>query len=355
MTRLTKPIVAATLATALTFGAAIAQDSTAQADGLKPVKLMTISENQQAFSRTFYGKVVARQSIDLAFQVGGQIVEFPIIEGEILPEGSLIAQLDQEPLSLALEQATVQKDQADRTLERLTKLRGNTVSQVTIDDAETQANLADIAFRQAQKNFNNATLYAPFDALVAARNVGNFNTIGAGTPIARLHDMSEIRIEIDVPEILFQTAGEEESIEINAHFAGHPEIYPLEIREYNAEAAAAGQTYRLTLGMAPVDTLRVLPGSSVDVRISATTDASEIKLPATAIAMDPQGNTQVMRFVDGVDGTGTIAATPVQVSTAPDGSFIVTSGLSDGDVIVAAGASSVEDGEAVRVFNGFAN
>ncbi|NDW54602.1 efflux RND transporter periplasmic adaptor subunit [Aliiroseovarius sp. PrR006] len=355
MTHSTRPLVAAVLATALSLGSATAQDSAAQPEIVKPVKLMTISESQQTFSRTFYGKVVARQTIDLAFQVGGQIVDLPIIEGELLPAGSLIAQLDQEPFSLALEQSIVQKDQADRTVERLTKLSGNTVSQVTIDDATTQANLADIAFRQAEKNLDNATLYAPFDALVASRNVGNFNTIGAGTPIARLHDMSEIRIEIDVPEILFQSAGNEEKIAIMGHFAGHPDAYPLGIREFNAEAAAAGQTYRLTLGMAPVEGLQLLPGSSVDVRISATTNVQEIKLPATAISVDPQGNTLAMRFVEGGEGTGTIAATPIEVATASDGNFIVTSGLSDGDVIVAAGASSVQDGESVRPFNGFAN
>lgn len=99
----------------------------------------------------------------------------------------------------------------------------------------------------------------------------------------------------------------------------------------------------------------MLPGSSVDVRISATTDSREIKLPATAISVDPQGNTRAMRFVEGDEGTGTIAATPIEVTTASDGNFIVTSGLSGGDVIVAAGASSVQDGETVRPFNGFAN
>lgn len=355
MTHPSSPLVAVALAAVLSLGTAVAQDDTVQSDPVKPVKLMTISDSQQTFSRTFYGKVVARQTIDLAFQVGGQIVELPIIEGEILPEGSLIAQLDQEPFSLALEQSIVQKDQADRTLERLTKLRGNTVSQVTIDDAQTKANLADITVRQAEKNLDNATLYAPFDALVASRNVGNFNTIAAGTPIARLHDMSEIRIEIDVPEVLFQSAGDEKNIVIEAHFAGHEETYPLGIREFNAEAAAAGQTYRLTLGMEPVDGLQLLPGSSVDVRIRATADAREIRLPATAIAVDPQGNTVAMRYVEGADGEGTIASAPIKVATAPDGSFIVTSGLSNGDVIVAAGASSVQDGDTVRPFTGFAN
>lgn len=341
--------------TALALSFATAVSPASAQDIAKPVKLMTIEDKRLAFSRIFYGKVVARQTVDLAFQVGGQITEFPVIEGEFVAEGSLVAQLDQEQFSLALEQATLQKDQAERTLERLTKLRGNTVSQVSIDDAETQVGLSDIAFRQAEKNLDNATLWAPFDALVAARHVGNFNTIGAGTPIVRLHDMSEIRVEIDVPEILFQTAGEEKNLSIDAHFPGHDGAYPLQIREFNAEAASAGQTYRLTLGMVPQDGLRVLPGSSVNVEISADHDAAVIDLPQSAMAVAPDGTPQVMIYVEGADGTGTIKATSVEITPAADGRVTVASGLSQGDVIVAAGASAVSDGARVRPFNGFAN
>ncbi|MHA6265454.1 efflux RND transporter periplasmic adaptor subunit [Aliiroseovarius sp. CAU 1755] len=324
-------------------------------DALKPVKLMTVSADDQTFSRVFFGKVVARQTVDLAFQVGGQIVEFPAVAGEFVPQGDMVAQLEQEQFSLALEQAILQRDQAERTLERLTKLRGNTVSQVALDDATTQASLADIAVRQAERNLNNATLWAPFDALVASRNVGNFITIAPGNPVVRLHDMSEIRIEIDVPEILFQTAGKEENVQFFAKFASHDTEYPVDIREFNAEAATAGQTYRLTLGMAPQADLRVLPGSSVDIRVSATHSTPGIQIPATAIATEPDGSLMVMRFTQTDGETGTLSATPVQVDPASNGNFILRSGLSEGDEIVAAGASAVRDGETVRRFTGFAN
>lgn len=324
-------------------------------DTVRPVKLMTVTAGDGTQSREFFGKVVARQSVDLAFQVGGQIVEFPVLEGEFVSQGDVIARLDQEQFSLALEQAAVQKDQAERTLERLTKLKGNTVSQVALDDATTQLNLSDIAYRQAERNLNNATLYAPFDALVAARDVDNFVTIGTGTHVVRLHDMSEIRIEIDVPEILFQSASKEQEVQFLAKFPSYPEPLPVEVREYNAEAAQTGQTYRITLGMEPREDLQVLPGSSVDVRVSLIGDTSVIRLPATAIVAAPDGSLSVMKYSEGDGETGTVTSVPVTVKPATNGSFELLSGLSEGDVIVSAGASAVNDGDTVRRFTGFAN
>ncbi|SEV92449.1 RND family efflux transporter, MFP subunit [Aliiroseovarius sediminilitoris] len=342
-------LAAAAVAIVATISGAVAEDA------VKPVKLMTVAADDDTLSRVFFGKVVARQSVDMAFQVGGQIVEFPVIEGQLVSEGDLLAQLDQEQFSLALEQAAVQKDLAERTLDRLTKLRGNTVSQVALDDATTQLSLADIAFRQAERNLNNATLYAPFDALVAARDVDNYVTISAGTPVVRLHDMSEIRIEIDVPEILFQTASKEKNVQFVAEFPAHDTPFPVAIREFNAEAAEAGQTYRLTLGMAPREDLNVLPGSSVNVRVSAAHENPGILIPSTAIVAAPDGALSVMRFVAGDGDAGTVSATPVTVKPAPNGDFELLSGLSAGDVIVAAGASALRDGDAVRRFTGFAN
>ena len=103
----------------------------------------------------------------------------------------MIAELDLVPFQLSLEQAQLQKEHADRTLERYEKLSGETVSQVSIDDAKTQAELAGVAVRNAEYSLQHATLTAPFDALVAVRNVANFTTISAGTSVVRLPQDSE--------------------------------------------------------------------------------------------------------------------------------------------------------------------
>lgn len=325
-------------------------------EALKPVKLMVVHSGEAALERQFFGQVKARQSVDLAFQVGGQIVDFPVTEGLQIAKGSVIAGLDLEQFELQLDQARLQKAQADRTVDRLKKLQGNTVSQVAIDDAETQAGLAEIAVSNAEWSLRHATLRAPFDALISSRNVELYSTVGAGAPVVRIHDLSELRVEVDVPEILFQTADNRNGdVQISARFPGLDETFPLQVREFDAETSNIGQTFRITFGLEPPKERLVLPGSSVTVSIRAIEPAKAIEVPMTAVVTNDQGKTGVMRFDPKGGDTGHVTFVPVQFEPSETGHVRVVSGLEDGVEIVVAGGGALEDGQNVRRFVGFGN
>ncbi|SFK92413.1 efflux RND transporter periplasmic adaptor subunit [Shimia haliotis] len=340
----------AALAAALLAVPAIAEEH------LKPVKLMEINAGEASFERQFFGQVKARQSVDLAFQVGGQIVDFPVTEGLRIAKGSVIAELDQEQFELQLAQARLQKAQADRTVNRLKKLKGNTVSQVAIDDAETQAGLSEIAVSNAAWSLRHATLRAPFDALVSSRNVELYTTVGAGAPVVRIHDLSELRIEVDVPEILFQTAGNRgDNIEIFARFPGLDDVYPLDIREYDAETSDIGQTFRITFGLEPPKERVVLPGSSVTVSVRAVEPAKAIEVPMSAIVTNDTGETGVMQFDPKGGDVGHVRFVPVDIQPSESTKVRILSGLDDGAEIVVAGGAALGEGQQVRRFAGFGN
>ncbi|RYH09324.1 efflux RND transporter periplasmic adaptor subunit [Tropicimonas sp. IMCC6043] len=350
-------IAIAITATAIALGAIAqgAMDSAPapQETALKPVKLMTVDAEERVLQRTFFGKVVARRTVDLAFQVGGQIREFPITEGSTIAQGELIARLDLRPFELALEQAKLQKTQADRDVARLRKLKGTSVSQVSIDDAETAAALAEIKVENAEIALDDATLHAPFDALIASRSVENFTTISAGTPVVRLHDMSEIRVEVDVPEVLVQKANLADNVTVLARFPNSNVDYAMSVREIKAETSTIGQTYRATFGMAPPKGLAVLPGSSVTVTATLSRDGSRILLPASAIAIDPDGATYVFRFEPRGADTGRLSRVPMSIEPTEDGRVEVTAGLLVGEEIALAGVDALEQGQQVRRFTGF--
>ncbi|GGE62257.1 efflux RND transporter periplasmic adaptor subunit [Actibacterium pelagium] len=337
------------------LGAAVPDTAWAQDGAVRPVKLMTVEERAKGVTRQFFGQVVARETVDLAFQVGGQIEQFPVIEGQQIAAGALIAQLDLEPFELQLDQANLQLDQAERTLARLSQLSGTAVSRVAADDAETQVGLSRIAVRNAEYSMEHATLHAPFDALVAARNVATFTTVAAGTPIVRLHDMSDLRIEIDVPEILFQRAGENADVTLMAKFPVRDELYPLKIREFDAEASAVGQTFRLTLGMDRPAGLSVLPGSSVTVLATLADEGALPIIPVTAMQIANDGSVHVMVFEATSAEEGTVSRREITVEPDRDGVFQLVSGLNIGDEIVMTGANALSDGQAVRRFTGFAD
>ena len=69
-------------------GAATAQ----QADRLPLAKLIAVEASDAAVTRKFFGHVAAKETVDLAFQVGGQVVKLPVVEGNPITQGDLIAQ-----------------------------------------------------------------------------------------------------------------------------------------------------------------------------------------------------------------------------------------------------------------------
>ncbi|RPE66532.1 RND family efflux transporter MFP subunit [Pacificibacter maritimus] len=317
------------------------------------VKLETVVSNSAEVPRVFFGRVVARETVDLAFQVGGQIVEYPVEEGTAVKAGQLVAQLDQEPFELALEQATAQKVQADRTAQRYRELAGSSVTETTLQDSETDAELAGIALRTAQRNLEQTTLHAPFDGIVAARIVSNYSTVAAGTSVVRLHDMSDLRIEIDVPETLVQSVRPGQSLNVTAQFPSIDKAFPLELREFNAETEQTGQTYSITLGMTPPEGLNILPGASAKVTVYFSTGEEGIIVPASAIITENDGSTSVMVFDPTGANEGTVTTTPVEITPTDTGKVRILSGLSDGQEIVIIGANALSDGDTVRRFISF--
>ena len=359
MTRLFATCLAALMA----FGAMAQAESTGQSDAQadappRPAKLMTLTEGDAAMERRFYGRVSAKETVDLAFQVGGQILDFPVEEGGRVESGALIAQLDLAPYQRQVDQARVNLAKADRDYKRLVALEGSAVSEVQIHDAKTQLDLARIALDEAENQLGHATLHAPFDALIARREVAAFATVSAGQPIARMHDMSEMRVEIDVPEVLFRRARGANHIAFWANFPGDDQSYRLELREFEAETADVGQTFQLTLAFVVQPGEWLLPGASATVTAAQTmSEEPVVFLPKTALVFGPDQAPYVMRYAPdaGDADTGTVHRQQVRIQMRDDGRIAMAEGPAEGTEIVMTGASRLRDGQRVRRFTGIGN
>lgn len=337
--------------------AAFAQEDAASSETdakPRPVKLMELAVGGAVQEREFFGRVRARKTVDLAFQVGGQIVEFPVVEGRSLDEGALIAQLDLTPFRRELERAEIDLAKAERDLARLRELEGPAVAEVQVRDAQTTSELARLTADEARERLEDATLETAFDALVARREVPNFTTVEAGTPVVRLHDMSELRVDIEVPEVLFRSASAGQEVSFSATFPGLAETFPLVLREFEAETAEVAQTYSITLAFTGEVPPWVLPGASVAVTASAPrSGGGGIVVPETALVFDPDRNPGVMVFEpDGSGETGTVSRRPVEIEMRDSARIALTDGPGPGTRIVVAGAALLRDGQRVRRFTG---
>ncbi|MEM6381383.1 MAG: efflux RND transporter periplasmic adaptor subunit [Pseudomonadota bacterium] len=322
-------------------------------DQLRPAALITVQSMEDASERVFFGRVRARETVDLAFQVGGQILELPVDEGQLINEGDLIAELDLEPFELSLLRAEAEEAQAQLDFDRFSSLSDLAVTQATIDEAETALQLSRIETRNAQRDLRLATLRSPFEGIVASRTVPNFTTINAGTSVVRLHDMSDLRVEIEVPEVLFQQAGRDPNVALQVEFAANDRRYDIEFREVVAETTQVGQSFRLTLGMEPPDDLFVLPGASATVYARMRDQLGSLVVPPASLVFDPNGAASVMVFEPTGAESGSVRRQPIEIGSTGSGAVQVLSGLEEGQEIVASGAALLRDGDQVTRFSGF--
>nr|WP_256447480.1 efflux RND transporter periplasmic adaptor subunit [Paracoccus sp. C2R09] len=320
---------------------------------------MVLERSADVVNRRFFGRITARNTVDLSFRAGGQIEDLPVREGEFVQQGDILGKLDTAPFERAVREARAQLNQAERQLDRVSELGPRIVPQADIENAETARDVAQVGYDDALDNLDDATLHAPFDALISQRLADRFATVAAGEPIVRAHDMSEIQIEIKAPEILFRQFGGQPEFTASAQLAHDGPLYPLEFRELAAEASEVGQSYRVSFALTTEAPDYLLPGSSATVltEIRRADDKGVLILPASALSFAPDGTAQVMVFTpdEGDADTGTVTARDVAIEPATGTDFRMTEGPDAGTTIVASGASMLSDGDRVRRFSGLSN
>ncbi len=328
------------------------QVTLAQDEPVRAVRLIAPHEQQDRLQRTFFGQIAARETVDLSFQVSGEIVRFPATEGQRVPKDALLAQLDLAPYERAVERARISLTQAERDLQRASTLaESNVASTSRAEDAQTARDLADVALREAQEALEDATLTAPFDGLIAERLTAAFTTVAAGTPIVRLHDMSQLRVEIDVPERLFQQIGDPTTVDFTVSLPALPDPVPLTLVEYQAQTEAIGQSYLVVLALPDQPFPTLIPGASATVTASIAAPAARTIVPAAALVADENRAPFVMAFEPTGADRGTVRPLPVEVSSRT-GTELEVTGLPEDIEIVGAGAHLLREGQTVRRFTG---
>lgn len=314
------------------------------------VQLAEVTAENGETRHEFVGRVEARLSVDMAFQVSGQLAELPLNEGVLIEQGTLVAALDAEDFERAAREARVQLQQANSELERQRTLHERGIaSQAALDSAQTNYDLREVALQTARRNLGYATLTAPFDALVSRRLVDNFTIVSPGQPVVRLMDVSELRVSIPISEGMVATFDADDLVSLEAAFSFLPgQTFSLVPRELVSEPDAASRTYRAIAALPDNIPANILPGMTATVLAQFANDASALtgmRIPLAAVSAAPDGSQRVWVFDE---TAGTVSPQSITTGGFEGETVIVTDGLRAGDRIVTAGISALHDGMAVR-------
>lgn len=297
--------------------------------------------------RTLVGRVAARRTVDIAFEVPGRLIRLHAGEGERLSIGAPLAELETGALDLVLDEARIAAEQAAASYLRVQTLHARgVVAEAALEEARAAHELHRIAVQEAERDLELAALSAPFEAMVAQRLVPENSLIEAGTAVLRLHDVSEWQVIVSVPEALMRLGSSLEDVRIEAVTGSdRARRIPLEYREHRAEPDPVAQTFMVTFVANLPPDAGLLPGMAVTVEIDASgaDAASDVAVPASALLPAEDGSLLVWRIRAG-------RADPVAVVVAGIAGerVLVTAGLAAGELVVTAGQGGLRPGQPVR-------
>lgn len=341
-----------------------------QQNVVQPVsyELERVSTTNFASSLSYTASVQGQQDIDIYPQVSGYLQNIAVTEGQAVKKGDLLFTIEQAPYLAAYNSAKASVEVAKASLATAElnyssskKLYdGEIISQVefqTFDNAllsaKAQLSAAKAQESSAKTNLDFTMIKSPSNgvvgklpyrkgALVSASSAHSLTTISDNTNMYVYFSMNEKQVYD-----LFDKYGS-----LDAAIEGMPE---LELRLTNGSTYAHRGVLESISGVIESSTgavslravfenpeRRLLSGSTASVVLPELLEGI-IVIPKAA-TYEVQGKYFVFRVIDGV-----AKSTPIEIGRSMSATeYVVTSGLSQGDVIIASGAGLVREGTPVK-------
>ncbi len=308
------------------------------------------SQKDQAASQLEALKAGARPGEIAALQAGIDAVQAQLVQAteqlgrtkKLVARGvATTSQLEQDEAAVRVAEAQLRAKQEEMQVAR-TGARAEEVAA-----AEAVIRGLDTQLQAARDNLADATLRAPFDGIIARRDIENFTNLQAGQDVVLLQQLSTVALAFDVPGPDVVTFSDAKEVSTSVTLNALPgQKLPAELIEFTTQADAATQTYRGRVAVSIPEGARILPGmvGSIVVQTQNNTLA-QLSIPLSALGANADGSP----FVWVVDGeTNTVRNQPVKLGEAAGAEILVLEGLKEGDVVVSAGVSRLQDGMVIR-------
>ncbi|MEO0642025.1 MAG: efflux RND transporter periplasmic adaptor subunit [Pseudomonadota bacterium] len=319
----------------------------------RPAKLLTLSAASEREDGSFPAVIRSVRSTDMAFQVGGQIIEWNARDGGQFSRGDVIARLDATSFQAAVDQAEAQYLNANSEYERAQRLIAeDAISKSVLESRDAQRQVAEAALDTAQKNLRDTVLRAPFTGGVGVTYVEQFQNVGPQQPVLVLQSRA-VEAIVNVPASFVITSNQRRPDNIFVELDAAPgRQFPAVFREARGVADSSTQTFEAHFAFTPPSELLVLSGMTATLFFESeiiTGDGPDAKVSGVDVplaAIMVEGGKRYVWVVKGPDKV--LERREVTVEEGVGETVRVTDGLQAGDTVVASGGNYLQEGDKVR-------
>jgi len=365
--------------------------SKAPAVAPRSAAVVSVSIGALSSSLTVAGQFQPYQEVDLHAKVSGYIRWIKVDIGDRVRQGEVLAALEVPELQDQLQgaQAEVRHSQSEITraqsevvsaqstyaalhadytrLEAASKQRPGLIAEQELDDARSkdqeaaaqigvakasldamqqQLGVSNADSRRIQTLTNYEQIISPFNGVVTMRYADTGSLIQAGTssntqsmPVVRVAQSDLLRLRMPVPESDVPFIQEGGTVQVRVNATGR--TFTGKIVRFTRALDTDTRTM-LTEVDVPNDDLTLSPGMYAETNIQLQHKDNTLTLPAQAVVMNGD-----QAYVLVVDQTNHVEKRNVMVGIQTANRMEITSGLHDGEQVIASGQTNYQDGEVV--------
>lgn len=304
------------------------------------------------------GRVVARQSVALAFEPAGRVQSVLAERGDAVEQGDVLASLDTRRLESRLAEVEARSEEARASLalaqrqeEREAQLnQSNFASRTALDQARTdrltlQARLSALAAERDSltADLEDSTLKAPFAGRVVERHIDVGSLVSSGTAAFDLVDTRQLEAHLGLPARLVATFGVGESVTLQVN----GQTIEGEVRARLPQVDDDSRTQTLVVAMR--SNHRAVPGDLAELSYAMTEPAHGYWVPLEALRAADRGLWNVLIAEPLEDERYRVAHASVELLHTEGDEAFVRGTLSPGMRLIRSGTHRITPGQQVTL------
>ena len=288
----------------------------------------------------FLGSFSPNRVVEVRPQAGGQITQLPFEEGQLVGSGRLMAKIDDEQLRYQVEALQVTLEGYQNDLVRYENLvKGDATPAVNLERTQLSIRATQAQIKQLRKQIANTTVTAPFSGIVTEKLVEKGSVVSVGAPIAKITDISSLKLVVEIPEKDINQFRVGQSIPIET------DIYPAvrftgRVSMVAAEGDAA-HNYPIEIRVPNVGKNQLKAGMYGTIANTDKLKSQTLSVPRQAIL----GSAKQPQIY--VVQNGKAVLKTVQIGATTNEYYEITKGLKAGDQVITSGQINLQNGTLV--------
>lgn len=313
----------------------------------------TFQAKQQDFNHfvELQGDVTTRQNVLIYPEMAGTLRSVYVQVGDRVSKGQLLASIDDGGMSSQLAQLKTQLSLAKTTYERQKRLWDQKIgTEIQYLQAKANYEAQENTVNQFQSQLSKFSVRAPFAGIIddVIKDQGTVVAPGGpGSELFRLVNLSDMYIEVSVPESFISTitAGKKAKV----HFPILGKTVETKVRQTSNYINPNNRSFTVEVPVPSLDGL-VKPNMTAKVSINDYHNDNAILIPQSVISENAEGD-QYTFVANNINKDNIAQAAKNVIKTGKtQGDYVeVLEGLTTGAHVIQEGARSVKEGQEVKI------